>query len=152
MTTAAEQHQGAAPTRPAPRGPLFAPVARRKGRLLVAACPAPCLDQRRLPRRRGRLSAPLGRPAARRRSRSRSTIAGRSALMTGAASGIGLAYAECMAEAGARVTLTDIDAEGAEREAARLVAEGFEARWAACDVADLDQVAKPGRRDEGGWR
>ncbi len=69
-------------------------------------------------------------------------IAGRSALVTGAASGIGLAYAECMAEAGAKVTLTDIDAEGAEREAARLVSEGFEARWAACDVADLEQVAR----------
>jgi NAD(P)-dependent dehydrogenase (short-subunit alcohol dehydrogenase family) len=33
-------------------------------------------------------------------------IRGRSALVTGAASGIGLAYAECMAEAGAKVTLT----------------------------------------------
>ena len=29
-------------------------------------------------------------------------IRGRSALVTGAASGIGLAYAECMGEAGAR--------------------------------------------------
>ena len=37
-------------------------------------------------------------------------IAGRSAIVTGAASGIGLAYAEAMAEAGATVTLTDIDA------------------------------------------
>jgi NAD(P)-dependent dehydrogenase (short-subunit alcohol dehydrogenase family) len=69
-------------------------------------------------------------------------IAGRSALVTGAASGIGLAYAECMAEAGAKVTLTDIDAEGAAREAQRLAGEGYETRWAACDVADLDQVAR----------
>jgi len=69
-------------------------------------------------------------------------IRGRSALVTGAASGIGLAYAECMAEAGARVTLTDIDAEGAAREAMRLVGEGYEARWAPCDVSDLDQVAR----------
>jgi NAD(P)-dependent dehydrogenase (short-subunit alcohol dehydrogenase family) len=68
-------------------------------------------------------------------------IAGRSALVTGAASGIGLAYAECMAEAGARVTLTDIDAAGAEREANRLVEEGYEARWDLCDVAQLEQVA-----------
>jgi len=68
-------------------------------------------------------------------------IKGRSALVTGAASGIGLAYAECMAEAGARVTLTDIDAAGAEREAHRLVGEGYEVRWAACDVSDLEQVA-----------
>lgn len=69
-------------------------------------------------------------------------IRGRSALVTGAASGIGLAYAECMAEAGTKVTLTDIDAEGAAREAQRLVDEGYEARFAACDVADLSQVAK----------
>ena len=68
-------------------------------------------------------------------------ITGCSALVTGAASGIGLAYAECMADAGARVTLPDIDAEGAEREAKRLVDEGYEARWGACDVADLAQVA-----------
>ena len=69
-------------------------------------------------------------------------IAGRSALITGAASGIGLAYAECMAEAGAKVTLTDIDAAGAEREARRLTDEGYEVRWDTCDVADLAQVAQ----------
>jgi NAD(P)-dependent dehydrogenase (short-subunit alcohol dehydrogenase family) len=68
-------------------------------------------------------------------------IAGRSALITGAASGIGLAYAETMAEAGAKVTLADIDGEGAEREAARLRSEGADARAVACDVADLAQVA-----------
>lgn len=63
-------------------------------------------------------------------------IAGRSALVTGAASGIGLAYAEVLAEAGARVTLTDIDLDGAVREAERLRGEGFEARAAALDVSD----------------
>ncbi len=68
-------------------------------------------------------------------------IAGRSALVTGAASGIGLAYAEVMAEAGAKVTLADIDSAGAEREAARLRSEGADARAAACDVSDLAQVA-----------
>lgn len=67
-------------------------------------------------------------------------IKGRSALVTGAASGIGLAYAEAMAEAGAAVTLADIDAEGAEREAARLRAEGYEVRADKIDVADWDQV------------
>lgn len=68
-------------------------------------------------------------------------IRGRSAFVTGAASGIGLAYAECMAEAGAKVTLTDIDAAGAEREAARLRGEGYEARSDRCDVANLAEVA-----------
>jgi NAD(P)-dependent dehydrogenase (short-subunit alcohol dehydrogenase family) len=68
-------------------------------------------------------------------------IKGRSALITGAASGIGLAYAETMAEAGAMVTLTDIDGEGAEREAARLREAGYEARAEKLDVSDFDAVA-----------
>lgn len=68
-------------------------------------------------------------------------IAGRSGLVTGAASGIGLAYAEMLAEAGAKVTLADIDAEGAEREAARLREAGHEARSARVDVSRLDEVA-----------
>ncbi len=63
-------------------------------------------------------------------------IAGRSALVTGAASGIGLAFAEVLAEAGAKVTLTDIDTEGVEREAARLRATGAAARADTLDVAD----------------
>lgn len=71
----------------------------------------------------------------------RFSIAGRSALVTGAASGIGLAYAEAMAEAGAAVTLADIDLKGAEREAARLTAAGHTARAAHCDVSDFDAVA-----------
>lgn len=69
-------------------------------------------------------------------------LTGRSGLVTGAASGLGLAYAEVLAEAGAQVTLTDIDAEGAERECARLVALGYDARWDRCDVSKLDEVAR----------
>ncbi|WP_374530709.1 SDR family NAD(P)-dependent oxidoreductase [Novosphingobium sp.] len=69
-------------------------------------------------------------------------ISGRSALITGAASGIGLAYAEAMAEGGASVTLTDIDGEGAEREAARLRSEGFDARADRLDVADREATAR----------
>lgn len=67
-------------------------------------------------------------------------ISGRSALVTGAASGIGLAYAEAMAEAGARVTLTDVDHDGAEREAERLRAAGHDARADRLDVTDRDQM------------
>lgn len=70
----------------------------------------------------------------------RFNIAGRSAFVTGAASGIGLAFAEAMAEAGAHVTLSDIDTEGAEREAARLRSEGGEVRAATLDVSNWDQV------------
>ena len=63
-------------------------------------------------------------------------IAGRSAIVTGAASGIGLAYAETMAEAGAKVTLTDVDGDAAEREAARLRGEGYQVRADQLDVSD----------------
>jgi NAD(P)-dependent dehydrogenase (short-subunit alcohol dehydrogenase family) len=76
------------------------------------------------------------------RTLDRFDIAGRSALVTGAASGIGLAYAEAMAEASAKVTLTDIDLEGAEREAARLRSQGYEARADRLDVADRDETAR----------
>lgn len=71
----------------------------------------------------------------------RFAVDGRSAFVTGAASGLGLAYAEAMAEGGAAVTLADIDLEGATREAARLRAEGYEARAAHCDVSDFAAVA-----------
>jgi len=64
-------------------------------------------------------------------------ISGRSAIVTGAASGIGLAYAEAMAEAGATVTLTDIDAAGLQRETERLLGLGFLVRSAELDVSDL---------------
>jgi len=69
-------------------------------------------------------------------------IKGRSAIVTGAASGIGLCYAEAMAEGGAGVTLTDINLEGAEREAARLREEGYDARAARLDVVDREQTKK----------
>lgn len=68
-------------------------------------------------------------------------ISGRSGLVTGAASGIGLAYCEMLVEAGAKVTLADIDSEGAEREAERLRGLGGEAIAVGCDVSDLGQVA-----------
>jgi len=69
-------------------------------------------------------------------------IRGRSAIVTGAASGLGLAYAEAMAEAGACVTLTDIDAAGAEREARRLREGGAQARSGGLDVADRDAMRR----------
>jgi NAD(P)-dependent dehydrogenase (short-subunit alcohol dehydrogenase family) len=67
-------------------------------------------------------------------------VRGRSAFVTGAASGLGLAYAEAMAEAGAAVTLADLSIEDAEREAERLRGLGLSARAWRTDVSDVAQV------------
>ncbi len=64
----------------------------------------------------------------------------RTVVVTGAASGIGLALARRFARAGARVALLDRDGEAAERAAALLLDEGHEARALACDVTDEEAV------------
>jgi NAD(P)-dependent dehydrogenase (short-subunit alcohol dehydrogenase family) len=63
-------------------------------------------------------------------------VRGLGAVVTGAASGIGLAIAEVLASCGARVTLADADAEGVARETARLAGHGADVRSAVVDVAD----------------
>lgn len=61
---------------------------------------------------------------------------GKVALVTGAASGIGAACAEALAEAGAAVMLTDIDQARCEAFAAELSGRGYEARAMQQDVAE----------------
>ncbi len=65
-------------------------------------------------------------------------VTGHVAIVTGAASGLGLAMAEVMAENGARVTLADRDAAALERAVARLRAAGQAVEAAPVDVADFD--------------
>ena len=65
-------------------------------------------------------------------------VSGLRTVVTGAASGLGLAIAEAMAEGGARVTLVDVDASGLEEAAARL----GDARTAVVDVADSAAVTE----------
>lgn len=62
------------------------------------------------------------------------------ALVTGAASGIGLATAKAFAQAGAVVALADVNGDGARAAAAELVAAGHRAIGIGCNVADLGQV------------
>ena len=62
------------------------------------------------------------------------------ALVTGAASGMGLATAEAFAEAGAAVALADVNGDGARAAADALVAAGHKALGIRCDVAHLDEV------------
>ena len=65
---------------------------------------------------------------------------GKAALVTGAASGIGLATARGFAREGAGVILADINVEAGEAAAAAIVAEGGTAAFVACDVSDEAQV------------
>jgi NAD(P)-dependent dehydrogenase (short-subunit alcohol dehydrogenase family) len=65
---------------------------------------------------------------------------GRVALVTGAASGMGLATARAFARAGAAVALADIAGDAARAAAEDLVRAGGQAIGLACDVADEDAV------------
>jgi NAD(P)-dependent dehydrogenase (short-subunit alcohol dehydrogenase family) len=63
-------------------------------------------------------------------------VRGQAAIVTGAASGLGLVIAQTLASCGARVTLLDLNGDAAQREADLLRAAGFDARAAALDITD----------------
>jgi NAD(P)-dependent dehydrogenase (short-subunit alcohol dehydrogenase family) len=65
-------------------------------------------------------------------------LSGDTALVTGAASGIGRGIAAALAREGARVVLADIDAPRGEDAAAILRKEGRDARFVAADLAVSD--------------
>ncbi|MDI6518646.1 SDR family NAD(P)-dependent oxidoreductase [Streptomyces coelicoflavus] len=67
-------------------------------------------------------------------------FAGRTALVTGAASGIGLATARRLGAGGANVVVADFNAEGAEKAAAELTAQGVRAAAVALDVTRPESV------------
>jgi 3-oxoacyl-[acyl-carrier protein] reductase len=60
------------------------------------------------------------------------------ALVTGAASGIGRGIAKALAEEGARLVLSDVDADAVEVAAADIRAEGGEAKVIAADLSGSD--------------
>ena len=66
---------------------------------------------------------------------------GQVALVTGAASGMGLATARAFAAAGASVVLADVDEDALHAATDELTAAGHQALAVACDVSDEDQVA-----------
>jgi 3-oxoacyl-[acyl-carrier protein] reductase len=65
---------------------------------------------------------------------------GRTAIVTGAAQGIGAAVAAAFAQSGARVCAIDLALERADTLADTLRAGGAEAIGMACDVSRRDQV------------
>jgi NAD(P)-dependent dehydrogenase (short-subunit alcohol dehydrogenase family) len=67
-------------------------------------------------------------------------IRGHVAFVTGAASGLGLAYAEVLADNGASVVLADIDAVGLERAATRLASAGCSVEQAVVDIRQNDAL------------
>lgn len=67
-------------------------------------------------------------------------LAGRVAVVTGAASGIGAATAVLFAREGARVTVSDIDVSRGESITAAITGAGGDAIFVKCDVSHSDQV------------
>jgi NAD(P)-dependent dehydrogenase (short-subunit alcohol dehydrogenase family) len=69
-------------------------------------------------------------------------VEGARTVVTGAASGLGLALAEVMADCGARVTLADRDSARLEQVTGGLTDRGRDVRSVALDVSDSDQVER----------
>lgn len=67
-------------------------------------------------------------------------LAGRTAVITGGGSGIGLATARLLAAEGTNLVLADIETAALEQARAELGAAGAAVETVECDVADLDAV------------
>ena len=68
------------------------------------------------------------------------TFAGKTVVVTGAAGGIGLAFARRFGQSGARMAMLDVKAAAVEAAAAQLALEGVETLALGCDVADARSV------------
>jgi len=69
-------------------------------------------------------------------------LGGRTAVVTGAGQGIGLACAEALAEAGARIVITDRDPDAADKGYASLKAKGHDAEIVIMDVTNSGRVSE----------
>ena len=70
----------------------------------------------------------------------------KTAVVTGAASGIGLALAHALGARGARLLLADVDAAGLQAAAQALQAQGVVCLTQTCDVAQSAQLAQLAER------
>jgi 3-oxoacyl-[acyl-carrier protein] reductase len=73
-------------------------------------------------------------------------LAGKTAVVTGAARGIGREIAERLASAGASVALVDVVEDSVAQAAAEVARDGRRARGYRCDVSSFDDVAAVGER------
>ena len=67
-------------------------------------------------------------------------LTGQIALISGAARGVGLACARRIAQLGAHVVLTDVDAAAGAESARQLDADGLRATFAPLDVSDVAAI------------
>lgn len=76
------------------------------------------------------------------KERSGPMLAGQSAIVTGAGSGIGRSIAEALSSAGARVTVNDVSEERAQSVAKIITSAGGNALGVGADVSDEDDVER----------
>jgi 2-deoxy-D-gluconate 3-dehydrogenase len=69
-------------------------------------------------------------------------LKGKRALVTGAAMGIGFAIADRLSEAGAAVTLLDLNVERGEKSTCILTEQGRRVFFATCDLAQEEQIVR----------
>ena len=65
-----------------------------------------------------------------------------SVIVTGGASGLGLAFVEAMCAGGAQVTIMDLDADALSREVARLTREGYSVTGRMLNVTERDDLER----------
>ncbi|MFN0095487.1 MAG: SDR family NAD(P)-dependent oxidoreductase [Dehalococcoidia bacterium] len=70
------------------------------------------------------------------------SLDGQTALVTGAATGIGEGIAKVLGQAGAHVVVLDIDDAGAARVATEIAEAGGQASWRHLDVTDFEAVSR----------
>jgi NAD(P)-dependent dehydrogenase (short-subunit alcohol dehydrogenase family) len=74
---------------------------------------------------------------------SRFDVTGHGVVVTGGASGLGLAYGEVLAAHGGRVTLIDVDEAALAAEVARLQGDGLDVRGVVADVTHPPPLDRP---------